>query len=246
MKKLLAFILSLVLLLSLFGVATSAESMLGDVNRDGDVNMKDVLHLRKFIVGQAIGIDAVAADVNRDGSIDMKDVLQIRKHIAKPFDLFAYCKNYALNKGQVYGDCVMYQQPSTLYGGYENEYFSISYWSDSDMVEFCLYCPLNDYIGECFYLRMRGGYFGQYEYLVSKFWRDDYEEVSSVTGYMNPSVFSESYPLQWDYYYGETLKQNDFLEESRVGMCDLIKCLKQFVEVENMTCGFSAFGFVNF
>lgn len=36
------------------------------------------------------------------------------------------------------------------------------------------------------------------------------------------------------------------MEESRVGMCDLIRCLKGFVEAENMECGFAAFDFVNF
>ena len=40
--------------------------------------------------------------------------------------------------------------------------------------------------------------------------------------------------------------QNEFMEESRVGMCDLIRCLKEFIKVENMECDFSDFDFVNF
>ena len=44
----------------------------------------------------------------------------------EPFDLFSYCKDFAISKGQLNGDYCMYQQPATLYGGYEGEYFSIS------------------------------------------------------------------------------------------------------------------------
>ena len=36
------------------------------------------------------------------------------------------------------------------------------------------------------------------------------------------------------------------MEESRVGICDLIKLLKEFVRVENMECDFTDFGFKNF
>ena len=38
--------------------------MYGDVSGDGDVNMKDVLVLRKSIAGMKVDIDLVAADVN--------------------------------------------------------------------------------------------------------------------------------------------------------------------------------------
>ena len=54
----------------------------------------------------------------------------------KPFDLFSYCRDFAIEKGELNGDYCIYQQPAAKYGGYSNEYFSISYWSDSDMVEF--------------------------------------------------------------------------------------------------------------
>ena len=54
----------------------------GDVNGDGEVNMKDVLVIRKSIAGQDVLIDQIAADVDGDGQINMKDVLLIRKFIA--------------------------------------------------------------------------------------------------------------------------------------------------------------------
>ena len=161
-------------------------------------------------------------------------------------DLFSYCKNFAINIGSLNGDYSIYQQPASYYGGYDNEYFSISYWADSDMVEFCLHCPLSDTYSINFYLRMRGGYNGKYEYLSSKYFRDTGESLRSATGYIDPSVFSDSYPISCDSYEGSFDGQNEFMEESRVGMCDLIRCLKEFIKVENMECDFSDFDFVNF
>ena len=59
------------------------DATIGDVNDDGNVNGKDVLALRKYIVG-LIGeadINVDAADCNYDGNINGKDVLQLRKAI---------------------------------------------------------------------------------------------------------------------------------------------------------------------
>ncbi len=165
---------------------------------------------------------------------------------SQTFDLFTYCKNFAIEKGVLNGDYSIYQQPSAKYGGYDNEYFSISYWADSDMVEFCLHCPLSETYSHNFYIRMRGGYNHKYEYLSSKYYRDTGESLRSATGYIDPSVFSDSYPISCDSYEGSADGQTQFMEDSRVGICDLIKCLKQFVSVENMDCSFSDFEFINF
>lgn len=162
------------------------------------------------------------------------------------FDLFSYCKNFAIEKGTLNGDYCIYQQVSSKYGGRSNEYFDISYWSGSDMVEFCLHCPLDDTYGHNFFIRMRGGYNGKYEYLSSKYYRDTGESLRSATGYIDPAVFSKNYPISCDKYEGSSDGQDLFMEESRIGICDLIDCLKKFVTVENMECDFSDFGFVNF
>ena len=53
----------------------------GDLDNDGDVTMKDVLILRKYIAGLTGGVNEDAADVNADASVDMKDVLLIRKFV---------------------------------------------------------------------------------------------------------------------------------------------------------------------
>lgn len=165
---------------------------------------------------------------------------------APKFDLFEYCKNFAIQNGEPNGDYTIYQKSAGLYGGYSNEYFSISYWTSYDKVEFSLHCPLDDTYSINFYLIMRGGYNGKYEYSTSRYYRSTGTSLRSAYGYIDPASFSENHPLPCDTYEGPTSYQNDFMEESRVGMCDLIKCLKKFVEVEGMQCGFGAFGFVNF
>ena len=53
----------------------------GDVNQDGNFNGKDVLELRKSIVGLESSIDEYNSDVNFDGRINGKDVLAIRKQL---------------------------------------------------------------------------------------------------------------------------------------------------------------------
>ncbi len=166
---------------------------------------------------------------------------------AKPkFDLFKYCKNYISEKGKLNGDYYIYQQDAVRYGGYDNEYFSMSYWSNSNMVEFCLHCPLSDTFSINFYLRMRGGYNGKYEYVCSRYYRDNGESLRELEGTIDPAVFSDNYPLKFDHYKGSADGENEFIEECRIGMCDLIHCLKEFVSVEAMECYFSDFDFVNF
>ncbi len=54
----------------------------GDANNDGDVNMKDVLLIRKYIAGMDVALIFQNADVNGDGFINMKDVLVVRKFMA--------------------------------------------------------------------------------------------------------------------------------------------------------------------
>ena len=56
----------------------------GDVNSDGNYDMKDVLLIRKFIAGMDVkGADLDAMDANADGDVNMKDVLMLRQYVAK-------------------------------------------------------------------------------------------------------------------------------------------------------------------
>ena len=55
----------------------------GDANCDGNIDMLDVLLIRKYIAKQPVTIDFTVSDVTCDNSVDMLDVLLIRKYIAK-------------------------------------------------------------------------------------------------------------------------------------------------------------------
>ena len=62
--------------------ATSTARLIGDVNRDGKRNAKDVTTIMKTLVGQAVAkyIES-AADFNGDGKVNAKDVVAIMKAI---------------------------------------------------------------------------------------------------------------------------------------------------------------------
>ena len=64
------------------GDVSHEETELGDVNGDNEIDMKDVLLLRKYLAKMDVTIVESLSDVNDDESIDMKDVLLLRKYIA--------------------------------------------------------------------------------------------------------------------------------------------------------------------
>ncbi len=76
--------------LSPFGRVTSEVETpkLADVNGDGDLNMKDLLMLRKAVGGSVeLTIEQiVASDVNPDYELNLKDVLKLRKILASAED----------------------------------------------------------------------------------------------------------------------------------------------------------------
>lgn len=65
-------------------VKVCGDSVFCDVNGDGDVDMKDVLILRRFLASVIDESDIVLrnADANGDGDIDMKDILYIRLYLS--------------------------------------------------------------------------------------------------------------------------------------------------------------------
>ena len=65
------------------------DTLYGDSNSDGAINMKDVLTLRKYLADLTNDIDLVASDVNADGVVNMKDVLMLRKYLADLIDSFS-------------------------------------------------------------------------------------------------------------------------------------------------------------
>jgi len=70
--------------LKTIGFTAKEQFMLGDVNGDGDVTMRDVLKIRRYIAGldDLTPEEFERADVNGDGDITMRDVLKIRRYIA--------------------------------------------------------------------------------------------------------------------------------------------------------------------
>ncbi len=61
---------------------TQKPVLAGDANKDGAVNMKDVLVVRKYLASMTTDLDLKAADMNGDGAVNMKDVLALRKSLA--------------------------------------------------------------------------------------------------------------------------------------------------------------------
>ena len=57
------------------------DAVIGDVNNDSKINGKDVLLLRKYIIGLDDSANIVAADCNFDNKVNGKDVLILRKYI---------------------------------------------------------------------------------------------------------------------------------------------------------------------
>ena len=67
---------------SLAEEVSETQTRIGDVNGDGDIDMKDVLALRRYIAPPDEPTVSAAADCNGDGAVDMKDVLRLRRFLA--------------------------------------------------------------------------------------------------------------------------------------------------------------------
>ena len=77
--------------LSYAGTAAEAGSVSltkkGDVNGDGDINLKDVVLIRRYIAGGfGTKLDEAIADMNGDGIVNLKDVVMLRRQIAGGWD----------------------------------------------------------------------------------------------------------------------------------------------------------------
>lgn len=58
------------------------DPLKGDVNRDGEVNNRDVVDLFKLVSGTDIDADEKAADFNGDGTVDNKDVAALFRFVS--------------------------------------------------------------------------------------------------------------------------------------------------------------------
>lgn len=60
------------------------SKMLGDANNDYEVNVIDLVRMKKYLADTAsVGINAENADYNLDGKIDAQDLVYLRKDLLK-------------------------------------------------------------------------------------------------------------------------------------------------------------------
>lgn len=161
-------------------------------------------------------------------------------------DIYGYLKNFVIQNGTINGDYCYYSKSADNYGGYSSEDFSLYYWGDTEKIEFCLHSVLSDTFSINFFLYVPKTHTGTYEYITSYYYRDNGESLYEAKGTIVANEFTKNYPLNCTKYIGSTSKQNEFMETSRQGMCDLIDCIEQFIAVENIEYSFSDFGFTNF
>lgn len=55
----------------------------GDLNSDENVNLLDLIAMRKYLAKWTVKIDEKAADCNADGKVDLLDLILLRKYLAK-------------------------------------------------------------------------------------------------------------------------------------------------------------------
>lgn len=63
------------------GVVTVNSCLLGDVNNDGKINMRDVVLLQQVVNGWDVNYSKDAADYNGDGKINMRDIVALQQYI---------------------------------------------------------------------------------------------------------------------------------------------------------------------
>lgn len=89
-------------LLYIYNEMTCKDIILGDVNRDGVVNVEDVTDIQKYIVNKInfTGAQELRAKVNVDSySVSIKDVTLIQRHIVDP-DVYFYSGGIVKNESE--------------------------------------------------------------------------------------------------------------------------------------------------
>ncbi len=75
---------ALALVNSTLTVESAVQVLIGDVDGDNDVNLKDINALKKYVASQLTDEDIIVAnsDVDGDGDINIKDILELKRIIA--------------------------------------------------------------------------------------------------------------------------------------------------------------------
>ena len=53
------------------------ESLLGDINKDKEVNVTDIVALYSYILGNTNGVDKKMVDLNNDGEVNVTDIVNL-------------------------------------------------------------------------------------------------------------------------------------------------------------------------
>ena len=82
-------ILCIVMAAAVLFSASAVVKTPGDINRDNEVNNKDVVTLFRHLSGDSSEIDETACDTNGDGDVDNKDVVALFRHVSDPdYEIF--------------------------------------------------------------------------------------------------------------------------------------------------------------
>ena len=109
-----------------FTSSSSSTTLKGDVNLSGEVDLKDLISLKKYILGLDSDADKKAADVNGNGTVDVADISVLKNIIITPSSTPSKPGNSTVNTAE-----------PTQYGVWENN-ADIS-WIDTSkpMVAIC-------------------------------------------------------------------------------------------------------------
>ena len=59
------------------------DSLMGDLNSDGKVNVEDYLKMKNYLVTKADSMDMSVWDINKDGKLNVLDLIALKKMISK-------------------------------------------------------------------------------------------------------------------------------------------------------------------
>jgi len=237
--KILFFILGIVIVVVLATVAVVLLGTNNSKNNPGTNNSETIAQSTTQTTTTITenDIQTTASTVNNTPETDP---VEIEK------DIFGYLKNFVIENGTINGDYCYYSRSADNYGGFSSERFSLYYWGDTNKIEFCLHRVIDETFSISFDLYVPEEHSGKYEYISSYYYRDTGEALYEARGTITAKEFTDNYPLNCTNYFGSTENQNDFMELSRQGVCYLIGCLENFIEIEDIKYSFEDFGFLKF
>lgn len=164
----------------------------------------------------------------------------------KKGSIYEYLKDFVIENGAIRGDYCVYSKTADAYGGYRSENFALTYWGDTDTLEFYLHRVIDDTFSIRFFISVPKEHTGTYEYVSSYYYRENGKSLYVAKGTIEAGEFTKNYPLRCTEYTGSEDLQTEFMEISRKGICDLVACLEEFMTVEKLEYSFQDLGFTKY